>query len=56
MKRLKSNEMKKIELNIPEFINFRILAFSKGQDFLCEIHKCMYTVVADAKFLESLGY
>jgi len=48
--------MKKVELTIREFNNFKILAQKYAIIFLCEIVHGNIIVEADVKALESLGF
>jgi hypothetical protein len=48
--------MKRVQLTIKEFYNFRILARKYAIKFLCEIVHENIIVEADINQLESLGY
>lgn len=49
--------MKKIELTLSEFLNFRKVALQNKVKFLCTITAaCTYIVEAPAKFLSQLGF
>jgi hypothetical protein len=50
-------EDKRIEMSIPEFLNFRALAVKKNIMFMCDFNKGNYIVdCKDPNFMLQIGY
>ena len=48
--------LKKVLMDIKEFLNFRKLAFSKGKQFNCERKGMNYEVECEKEWMELIGY